>query len=231
MAVETRVQRRMTATREGLVNAALALFARQGIYDTTVEDITEAADAGKGTFYQYFPSKTAIIRHLLHDGFDDLLAQCRREVTAAPTATERMQRLLLVQFQFFDKRRDLLILFHQVRGWLKLYTDERRTLQKEYERYIRFLASELRKALDGKRWSRATSKQMACAMAGFVTGYLSYQVIIGGAQQDGAGAPDIPVRMFLEGVVGDTGRGVAYGEPMSSARGGGVKERLDPGRS
>src|SRR5574337_1360448 len=143
MAVETRVQRRMTATREGLVNAALVLFARQGIYDTTVEDITEAADVGKGTFYQHFPSKTAIIRHLLHDGFDDLLALCRHEVREAVTAQERVERLLEAQFRFFKKRRDLLILFHQVRGLIKLQPKEARFLKKEYERYIRFLASQL----------------------------------------------------------------------------------------
>ncbi|MBZ0170097.1 HTH-type transcriptional repressor KstR2 [Candidatus Methylomirabilis lanthanidiphila] len=215
----------MAATRERLVNAALALFARQGIYDTTVEDITEAADVGKGTFYQHFPSKNAIIRHLLHEGFSDLLEQCRREARAASTAAERVQCLLRVQFQFFNKRRDLLILFHQVRGWLKLHTDEGRSLQKEYERYIRFLASELGTSLDERQWSRATLRQMACAMAGLVTGYLSY-LVISGVRQDDAGVLDIPIRIFLEGIVGDTGHGVAYKGKVSSARGGGAKARL-----
>src|SRR5574337_1983480 len=116
MAVETRVQRRMTATREGLVNAALVLFARQGIYDTTVEDITEAADVGKGTFYQHFSSKTAIIYQLLHDGVSELLDRCRRESRLAKTDNERVKRLLSAQFRFFDERTDLLVLFHQVRG-------------------------------------------------------------------------------------------------------------------
>lgn len=76
MAVERRVERRRAATRERLVSTALALFATHGIYDVTVEDITEAADVGKGTFYQHFPSKAAIIHHLLHDGVNALLARC-----------------------------------------------------------------------------------------------------------------------------------------------------------
>ncbi|HKV23416.1 MAG TPA: TetR/AcrR family transcriptional regulator [Candidatus Acidoferrum sp.] len=37
------------------------LFAIKGFNETTVEDITEAADVGKGTFFNYFPSKDHIL--------------------------------------------------------------------------------------------------------------------------------------------------------------------------
>jgi AcrR family transcriptional regulator len=56
-----RRERRSTETREGLFRAALDLFARKGFTETTVEDITEAADVGKGTFFNYFPSKEHIL--------------------------------------------------------------------------------------------------------------------------------------------------------------------------
>lgn len=52
-----RRERRRAATREQIFRAALQLFARRGLQATTVEDITEAADVGKGTFFNYFPSK------------------------------------------------------------------------------------------------------------------------------------------------------------------------------
>ena len=48
-------------TREKLFRAALVLFGEKGFTDTTVEDITEAADVGKGTFFNYFPSKEHIL--------------------------------------------------------------------------------------------------------------------------------------------------------------------------
>lgn len=56
-----RRQRRSAETRQRLFRAALQLFARQGFAATTVEDITEAADVGKGTFFNYFPSKDHIL--------------------------------------------------------------------------------------------------------------------------------------------------------------------------
>jgi AcrR family transcriptional regulator len=56
-----RRQRRSTETRERLFHSALELFAQKGFAETTVEDITEAADVGKGTFFNYFPSKDHIL--------------------------------------------------------------------------------------------------------------------------------------------------------------------------
>jgi AcrR family transcriptional regulator len=53
--------RRGAEIRERLFRSALELFARKGFADTTVEDITEAADVGKGTFFNYFPSKEHIL--------------------------------------------------------------------------------------------------------------------------------------------------------------------------
>src|SRR6202048_2863218 len=56
-----RRQRRSADIRERLFRAALNLFAKKGFAETTVEDITNAADVGKGTFFNYFPSKDHIL--------------------------------------------------------------------------------------------------------------------------------------------------------------------------
>ncbi len=56
-----RRERRRRETRERLFRAALRLFAERGFAATTVEDITQAADVGKGTLFNYFPSKEHIM--------------------------------------------------------------------------------------------------------------------------------------------------------------------------
>jgi len=53
--------RRRAETRERILRSAFDLFARQGFFATTVEQITEAADVGKGTFFNYFPSKEHVL--------------------------------------------------------------------------------------------------------------------------------------------------------------------------
>ena len=39
----------------------MGLFAKHGFFDTTTEDITEAADVGQGTFFNYFPTKAHVL--------------------------------------------------------------------------------------------------------------------------------------------------------------------------
>jgi AcrR family transcriptional regulator len=60
-AVPGRRERRAAETRVRLFRCALELIARRGLANVTVEDITEAADVGKGTFFNYFASKEHVL--------------------------------------------------------------------------------------------------------------------------------------------------------------------------
>ncbi|MBS1841492.1 MAG: TetR family transcriptional regulator [Acidobacteria bacterium] len=57
----SRRERRSAEIRDRLFRSSLRLFAQKGFAETTVEDITEAADVGKGTFFNYFPSKDHVL--------------------------------------------------------------------------------------------------------------------------------------------------------------------------
>jgi AcrR family transcriptional regulator len=57
--------RRREQTRAKLVQAARTLFARQGVDNTRINDITDEADVGFGSFYNHFESKDAIVEAVL----------------------------------------------------------------------------------------------------------------------------------------------------------------------
>src|SRR5258708_39284941 len=57
----SRRERKKNAVRSNIIAAAIELFAAHGIANVTVEQIAEAADAGKGTIYNYFDTKEAIV--------------------------------------------------------------------------------------------------------------------------------------------------------------------------
>jgi len=59
--------RRREATRTRLIEAAKALIARQGVDNTRIQEITDEADVGFGSFYNHFASKEAIIEAVLAD--------------------------------------------------------------------------------------------------------------------------------------------------------------------
>jgi AcrR family transcriptional regulator len=56
-----RRERRGAETRLRLFRCALQLIAEHGFSNVTVEDITEAADVGKGTFFNYFETKDHVL--------------------------------------------------------------------------------------------------------------------------------------------------------------------------
>jgi AcrR family transcriptional regulator len=85
-----RRERRSVETRERLFRSALDLFARKGFTETTVEDITEAADVGKGTFFNYFPSKD----HILLAFGEMQLAKLQSAVEEARRSGEPMPQFL-----------------------------------------------------------------------------------------------------------------------------------------
>jgi AcrR family transcriptional regulator len=85
-----RRQRRSADIRERLFHAALNLFAEKGFAETTVEDITNAADVGKGTFFNYFPSKD----HILLAFGEMQLAKLQEAIHTARGTNEPMPQFL-----------------------------------------------------------------------------------------------------------------------------------------
>jgi AcrR family transcriptional regulator len=69
---EGRRERKRRQTRERIEQAAMTLFLERGFDATTIEDITEAADVSKRSFFDYFPSKEEVV-FAWQDSFADRL--------------------------------------------------------------------------------------------------------------------------------------------------------------
>lgn len=74
----TRQVRRRQRTRGRLVEAARHVISRKGVEATTIVDITEEADLGFGTFYNYFDSKDAILAAATAEATEELGAALDR---------------------------------------------------------------------------------------------------------------------------------------------------------
>lgn len=60
----SRRERKKEETRHRIFHAAIDLFRERGFEQTTVDDITEKADVAKGTFFNYFHRKEAVLGYL-----------------------------------------------------------------------------------------------------------------------------------------------------------------------
>ncbi len=59
--IKGRRERKKLETRNRIFTEAIGLFLEKGFDATTVEEIAERADVGKGTVFNYFPQKTAFL--------------------------------------------------------------------------------------------------------------------------------------------------------------------------
>ena len=90
-----RRERRAAETRLRLFRCALQLFAKRGFPNVTVEDITEAADVGKGTFFNYFESK----EHVLGVMAEIQLGKVREALAQAKTGKRSIQSVMRHLFE------------------------------------------------------------------------------------------------------------------------------------
>jgi AcrR family transcriptional regulator len=67
-----RAARRRLRTRAALLAAAREVFASQGVDACAIQDITEAADVAKGSFYNHFDSKDAVLHAVVEETLAEL---------------------------------------------------------------------------------------------------------------------------------------------------------------
>jgi AcrR family transcriptional regulator len=85
-----RRERRHAETHERLMRSALRLFAERGFADTSIKDITDAADVGKGTFFNYFETK----EHVLDTFGKQRLAKVEAALVDARAGKKSIQQIL-----------------------------------------------------------------------------------------------------------------------------------------
>jgi AcrR family transcriptional regulator len=175
-AKKSRSQKRAKRTRKKLKEAALDAFSEKGIDATTVEEITDKADVGKGTLYQYFDDKEEIFVILAEEAIEHLIERIRSYESAPETLEDMLEHLLNAHYEFFvDSSEEFLLLF-QGKLLLKLQSDTLDELEEPYLRYLAEIEDQLSTYLS-PRIDPLKVRRLACAVAGFVFGFFSFAMI------------------------------------------------------
>ena len=95
------------ATRQRQLQAAEELFARKGYFDTSIVDITQAANVALGTFYVYFPSKLAIFQELVRHLNHALRKHLSHALTGMASRAEIERAGFHAFFEFVTRHRNL----------------------------------------------------------------------------------------------------------------------------
>ena len=108
-------ERKKLATRRTLRRVALDLVSQRGFAQVTVEDIAEAADVSPRTFFNYFPSKEAVLFGTSPDQFEAVRAGIR---DAAPGESALTALGIVVVAEARSWAEELAELGGDAAGWL-----------------------------------------------------------------------------------------------------------------
>jgi AcrR family transcriptional regulator len=175
-AKKSRSQKRAKRTRKKLKQAALDVFSEKSIDATTVEDITEKADVGKGTLYQHFEDKEEIVVTLVDEAVDHLIERMRSYESPPETLEDMLEHLLNAHYEFsVDAKEEFMLLF-QGKLLLKLQSETLDELEEPYLRYLEEIGNQVSGYLS-PRIDPIKIRRLACAVAGFVFGFFSFAMI------------------------------------------------------
>ncbi len=96
---ESRIERKKEETQNRIITRAVELFNQHGLEAVTMEQIAADVDIAKGTLYNYFPSRDAIIAAYIQRTFRQRSAERVQAIQQLPDTRARLTRIfsLLVE--------------------------------------------------------------------------------------------------------------------------------------
>ena len=85
----------------------MAVIARKGVAEATMQDIAAEAGVAKATIYVYFRDRDELLTRTANCAFDRLITELDSAFTLPGTLQERLTAVVLRQLQFFDENREL----------------------------------------------------------------------------------------------------------------------------
>lgn len=101
-------RKKSDATRERILEAALARFRKRGFDATTMRDIAEAAGASLGSAYYYFPSKEALVLAHWERQMDEHERRSREVFARSGDLAERLRAVFHVRLELMRHDKKLL---------------------------------------------------------------------------------------------------------------------------
>src|SRR5436190_4511894 len=107
MSTRPTARKRLTAEerREGIMRAAVELFAERGYHASSIDDIARAAGISKALIYEHFPSKEELHVQLLEDNARELLERVTEATAGQQPAERQLEAGVGAFFRFVEQRR------------------------------------------------------------------------------------------------------------------------------
>lgn len=80
--------------KDRIKEQSISLFERKGFSETSIQDIVEALNVTKGTFYYYYSSKEQLLMNIHKEYIDDLLERQRKIIDSSTSQKEKLKGII-----------------------------------------------------------------------------------------------------------------------------------------
>jgi AcrR family transcriptional regulator len=168
----SRAARRASKTRQRLLDAALTTINAHGFDGCTIEDITELADVGKGTYYRHFPDKSAIFQELLLVAVSDVVSRIESRRAQATSLDTAVSAIVSAHAESYTASPAFLLLFLQGQSIAATRPTVIPGLAQPMARYFmeidKALAPHLPQGTDESK-----RRRLSCAISASICGFLA----------------------------------------------------------
>ncbi len=201
----SRKEREKSARQRDILMAARHLFNLKGYYNTTLEEIAQHAEFGKGTIYNYFPSKEALFFGIIDQLARETLEIARSSVEASKgSARELFAAYARALVSHMRANADLFrLISHEIHGLSsRAYNARVQQLRARARRVWKIIALPLRKEMRAGKIMPADPVDLVELFDGMVRLYCINQSgrPRAGSSQEMEAAATFIVSVFFDGI-------------------------------
>ncbi len=169
-----RRERKKLQTRNAIIETAVKLFEKKGFQEVIIDEIAEAVDISRATFFNYFASKDALLEAIAIQESNDLIELLQSPELKEESIKNRLKHLLL---RLTDDTVNYLLLTNTIILTVALNHKSTSTTEELTEELLyNIFTKELDKGrATGEIQSSLTNKELAAVLFGSYYGVMTLQ--------------------------------------------------------
>ena len=160
--------------RQEILQAAEKVFAVKGFFQTTMNEIAQAAEFGTGTLYKFFRSKEDLYFTLIDEKVEGINQLVDAELSKKRPALERIREAVKLQLEFIEGNRDFFRIYTSERGRFEwtLKDEVGKGIHDKMVTYIRLLARVMKQGVKEGMFKPLDPFDLAHALVGIVNSFV-----------------------------------------------------------
>ena len=170
----TKKQREKEFHKQQIIESAIKIFAQYGYAEATVEKIAMDSQFGKGSLYNYFPSKKMLFIESFKYIFKELLFVAQSSLSEGKNLRDKLANYVTVTIKYFNENKDSFSFLENV--FYNMHLDKR--LKKVYDYHLSEINNQLSALFEynKKRDSNLNPTCMAFLFNNYIYSFLLHRV-------------------------------------------------------